>query len=295
MAEEASKTPGAVRGGNEVPVDLLEGRTTRSEWRKIRSVMGGEVKDKDTKGAFFGLYTQASRRTIVLAQEEARSMAHRYLGAEHLLLGLLREGNGAAYRALDSLGLTLEDARGRVERAVGRDVGREGIEPSPTGQLPFTPRMKEVLTQAALEAGWLEHDRHLGTEHLLLGLSGQYEGAAATVLEEHGATPGTIRNKIMQKIYRGYPREDRAITPGKTIGAWVGQRVSVAVEDTGGGESGRFKCTLCGADGKGVVVSYESGTKTMTRFYPWHSVPYINLAESEGPERPPRRAGFAST
>ena len=222
-------------------------------------------------------------------------MAHRYLGAEHLLLGLLREGSGVAYRALDALGVSLEDARSRVERKLGRDVGREGIEPSSTGQLPFTPRMKEVLTQAAAEARWLEHDRHLGTEHLLLGLSGQYEGVAAAVLKEYGATPGAIRREVMEHTARGYPREDRMATSGKTVSAWVGRSVSVAVENTGSGEPGRFKCTLDGADERGIVVSYESGTKTLTRFYPWHAVPYINLAKSESPERPPRRAGFTPT
>ena len=250
--------------------------------------------EKDTRDRFFALYTRASRRTIVLSQEEARSLAHRYLGTEHLLLGLLREEDGAAHRALDSLGVTLEDARRRVERLLGRDVGREGIEPSPTGQLPFTPRMREVLTQAASEARWLEHDRHLGTEHLLLGLSGQCEGAAATVLKEGGATPGKIREKVMENTARGYPREDRPATSGKTVSAWVGRQVSVAVENTGGGEPGRFKCTLDGADERGVVVRYGSGTATMTRFYPWHAVPYINLAKSEGPDQPPRRAGFSS-
>ncbi len=181
------------------------------------------------------------------------------------------------------MGITLEDAQRRVEHELGRDVGREGIEPSPSGQLAFTPRMKEVLTQAASEARWLEHDRHLGTEHLLLGLSGQYEGVAATVLKERGATPGAIRREVMENTARGYPREDRAATSGKTVGAWVGRRVSVTVENTGRGEPGRFKCTLDGADDRGIVVSCESGTKTMTRFYPWHAVAYINLASSGGP------------
>jgi len=152
-----------------------------------------------------------------------------------------------------------------------------------------------VLIQAALEARWLAHDRHVGTEHLLLGLSGQYEGVAARVLKEHGAAPGTVRREVMRSISPGYPREDRRETSGKTIEAWVGQRVSVAVENMGNGESGRFKCTLEGVDGRGIVVSYESDTKKMTRFYPWHAIPYINLASSGGSEQPPRRAGFSST
>ncbi|MDP9474179.1 MAG: hypothetical protein M3R38_00485 [Actinomycetota bacterium] len=249
---------------------------------------------KGTEGGFFTLYTQRSRRTIVLAQEEARSMGHRYLGAEHLLLGLLRVGGGVAHRALDSLGITLEAARSRVEHMVGRDVGREGFEPSSSGQLPFTPRMKEVLKQAALEARWLEHDRHIGTEHLLLGLSGQYEGVAARVLKEHGATPGTIRNEVMENTTRGYPREDRTASSGKTIEAWAGRHVSVAVENMGNGEPGRFTCTLEGVDERGIVVSYQSDTSRMTRFYPWRTVSYMNLARHDDPVQPSRRAGFSS-
>jgi len=249
---------------------------------------------KDTKSGFFALYTPRSRHTLVLAQQEARSMEHRYLSTEHLLLGLLQMGSGVAHCALDSLVITLEDARSRVENLVGRNVGREGLEPSSTGQLHFTPRIKEVLTQADLEARWLDHDRHIGTEHLLLGLSGQYEGVAARVLRECGATPAKIRREVMERISSGYPQEDRTATSRKTLEAWVGQRVSVAVNDMGNGESGRFKCTLEGVDDRGIVVSYESDAKNMTRFYPWHTVPYMNLAKSEESEQPPRRAGFSS-
>jgi ATP-dependent Clp protease ATP-binding subunit ClpA len=152
--------------------------------------------------------------------------------------------------------------------------------------------MKEVLTQAALEARWLEHDRHIGTEHLLLGLSGQHDGVTARVLNEQGMTPGTIRKEIMEKIGRGYPREGQTEPSGKTIEAWVGRQVSVAVENMGNGEPGRFTCSLEGADDRGIVVSYESGTQRITRFYAWHAVPYINLAKSEGVKQAPRRAGF---
>jgi ATP-dependent Clp protease ATP-binding subunit ClpA len=178
---------------------------------------------------------------------------------------------------------------------VGRDVGREGLEPSSTGQLSFTPRMKEVLTQAVLEPRWLEHDIHIGTEHLLLGLSGQYDGVAARVLNEQGVTPGTIRKEIMAKISRGYSRGDQSETSGKTIEAWVGCQVRVAVENMGNGEPGRFMCTLEGVEARGISVSYESGTQRTTRFYSQHSIPYINLAKSEGAKQAPRRAGFTAT
>ena len=178
----------------------------------------------NAEGEFFALYTQRSRRTIVLAQEEARSMDHRYIGTEHLLLGLLRVGDGVAHNALSTLGIDLEDARRRVRKIVGRDVGREGLAPSSTQKLSFTQRMKEVLTQAALEAGWLEHDRHIGTEHLLLGLSGQYDGVAARVFNEQGVTPGKIRKEIMKNVTAGYPQEGQTEPSGKTIEARVGRQ-----------------------------------------------------------------------
>jgi len=93
----------------------------------------------NAEGGFFALYTSRSRRTIVLAQEEARSMDHRYIGTEHLLLGLLRVGDGAAYDALSTLGIALEDVRIRVEEIVGRDVGKEGLEPSSVLKPPLPP------------------------------------------------------------------------------------------------------------------------------------------------------------
>ncbi len=249
---------------------------------------------KDTGQGAFELYTQNARKVVVLAQEEARSMEHLYLGSEHLLLGLLRVEEGVPRRALSSLGVTLERTRECVERTVGRNVGREGLKPSDAGQLHFTPRAKEVLTQALFEARWLGHDRHVGPEHLLLGLSGQYEGAAAMVLREYGAAPGKIRGEVMKSISRGYPQKDQMATSGKTIEDWVGQRVSAAVENAGNGEPGRFKCTLEGVDDRGIVVSYRSNASEMTRFYPWHTVPYINLVHSEDSGKLPRRAGFSS-
>jgi ATP-dependent Clp protease ATP-binding subunit ClpA len=127
---------------------------------------------KPTKWEYFALLTRRSRDTLRLGQEEARSMGHLYFGAEHLLLGLLRVESDVAYRALSSLGVNLADTRSRVEQMVGRNVRKEGLKPSETGQLPFTPRMKEALTQTVLESQWLDHDRHIGTEHLLLGLGG---------------------------------------------------------------------------------------------------------------------------
>ena len=126
-------------------------------------------------------------------------------------------------------------------------------------------------------------------------MSGQYGGVAARVLDGQGVTPGKIRNEIMKNITAGYPREGETEPSGKAIEAWVGRQVRVAVENMGNGEPGRFACTLGGVDDRGIVVGYESGTQRITRFYAWRTVPYINLAKSEGAKQAPRRAGFTQT
>ncbi len=163
--------------------------------------------DKEKQRDFFALYSRLSRGAMVTAQGEARSMGSRYIGTQHLLLGLLRAEGSVAQKALTTLDLTVEDGRSRAGRMLGDGAGREGRDPSPEGQLPFTPRTKQVLVQAQLEARWLEHDKHLGPEHLLLGLAGEYEGGAAQILNARGATPGKVRRELMRRIRRGYTPE----------------------------------------------------------------------------------------
>jgi ATP-dependent Clp protease ATP-binding subunit ClpC len=155
----------------------------------------------------FERFTILARRAVVAGAAQARSMGHGYFGAEHLLLGLLLAEGGVAQLALSALGVTSEGARSEVQSRVGRGFGREGLQPLPDGRPPFTPRMKRVLAQAVLEAGWLEHDKHVGTEHLLLGLVGEGTGTTAEVLNGAGATPGRVREEVMKRIRRGYTPE----------------------------------------------------------------------------------------
>jgi ATP-dependent Clp protease ATP-binding subunit ClpA len=138
----------------------------------------------------FERFTERARKAMVLAQEEAGLLRHNYIGTEHILLGLLREDEGVAARALASLGVTAEEARERVESIVG--YGNEG----PGPQVPFTPRSKKVLELALREALQLEHN-YIGTEHILLGLVRENEGVAARVLSDLGVGPDDVRRELV--------------------------------------------------------------------------------------------------
>jgi len=128
---------------------------------------------------------------IVLAQEEARTLGHDYIGTEHILLGLLREQEGFAARVLESLDITAERVRAQVVRIVG---SAEGVT---SGQIPFTPRARKVLEHALHEALNLGHD-HIGTEHILLGLVAEDEGVAARILLDFDAEPKKIRTEVIR-------------------------------------------------------------------------------------------------
>jgi ATP-dependent Clp protease ATP-binding subunit ClpA len=145
----------------------------------------------DTLVAVFERFTDRARRVLVLAQEEARLLNHSFIGTEHLLLGLIQEGEGVAATALKSLGISLEGARERVERTMGV------LGSSPSGSPPFTPRAKKVLELSLREALQLGHS-YIGTEHILLGLIREGEGVAATVLVDLGADLGRVRQAVMQ-------------------------------------------------------------------------------------------------
>jgi len=144
----------------------------------------------------FERFTDRARRTVVFAQEEARMLNHDYIGTEHILLGLLREEEGVAARALTSLGVSLE----AVRRDVGEIVGR-GSE-VPRGHIPFTPRAKKVLELSLREALQLGHN-YIGTEHILLGLIREGEGVAAQVLQKLGADLNRVRQTVVQ-LLSGY-------------------------------------------------------------------------------------------
>ncbi len=144
----------------------------------------------------FERFTDRARRVVVLAQEEARLLNHSYIGTEHLLLGLIHEGEGVAAKALESLGISLEAVRREVEELIG-----PGQSP-PTGHIPFTPRAKRVLELSLREALQLGHN-YIGTEHILLGLIREGEGVAAQVLQKLGADLGRVRQQVMQ-ILQGH-------------------------------------------------------------------------------------------
>jgi ATP-dependent Clp protease ATP-binding subunit ClpA len=147
----------------------------------------------------FERFTERARKVMVLAQEEARRFYHNYVGTEHILLGLVREGEGVAAQALTSLGVTLERVREQVESIVGYGEG--------TGeQIPFTPRSKKVLELGLRQAMRLGHN-YIGTEHLLLGLVREGEGVAARVLSNLDVDPDKVRREVLRRI-GGEPEAD---------------------------------------------------------------------------------------
>ena len=148
----------------------------------------------------FERFTDRARRAVELAQEEARRLNHNYIGTEHILLGLIREGEGVAAKALESLGISLEAVRQQVEKIIGR--GQQ----APSGHIPFTPRAKKVLELSLREAKALGHN-YIGTEHILLGLIREGSGVAAQVLVKLGADLNRARQQVVQLLH-GYHGED---------------------------------------------------------------------------------------
>lgn len=167
----------------------------------------------------FERFTERARQVVVLAQEEARDLKHNYIGTEHLLLGLLREGEGVAPRVLSALDVSLEDVRGEIMRIVG-----EGEHES-QGQIPFTPRAKKVLELALREALSLGHN-YIGTEHILLGLVRESEGVAARVLTDLEADADRIRQEVMRVLSGSSRRPARAgAAAGGAAGSKKGSKV----------------------------------------------------------------------
>ncbi len=141
----------------------------------------------------FERFTDRARRVVVLAQEEARLLNHNYIGTEHILLGLIHEGEGVAARALESMGISLESVRSQVVEIIG-----QGSQ-APSGHIPFTPRAKKVLELSLREALQLGHN-YIGTEHILLGLIREGEGVAAQVLQQLGADLPKVRQTVIQLL-----------------------------------------------------------------------------------------------
>ena len=142
----------------------------------------------------FERFTDRARRVIVLAQEEARMLNHNYIGTEHILLGLIHEGEGVAAKALESMGISLEDVRREVEEIIG-----QGSQPH-TGHIPFTPRAKKVLELSLREGLQMGH-KYIGTEFLLLGLIREGDGVAAQVLTKLGADLPRVRQQVIPVSY----------------------------------------------------------------------------------------------
>src|SRR6201998_885504 len=163
----------------------------------------------------FERFTERARQVVVLAQEEARTLKHNYIGTEHILLGLLREEEGLAARVLESLDITVEEVRAQVARIVG-----QGDEVT-TGQIPFTPRAKKVLELALREALSLGHN-YIGTEHILLGLVRENEGVAARILLAFDADSEKSANEVIRML-SGPGSRQRGSASGAAAAAGTGE------------------------------------------------------------------------
>jgi ATP-dependent Clp protease ATP-binding subunit ClpC len=165
----------------------------------------------------FERFTDRARRVVVLAQEEARMLNHNYIGTEHILLGLIHEGEGVAAKALESLGISLDSVREQVQEIIGQ--GQQ----APSGHIPFTPRAKKVLELSLREALQLGHN-YIGTEHILLGLIREGEGVAAQVLVKLGADLNRVRQQVLQ-LLSGYQGKEPATSGGPQEGTPSGSLV----------------------------------------------------------------------
>jgi hypothetical protein len=179
----------------------LYGHRAETEERPVPGRVGrarrlGQVLRREGRGPMFERFTNRARRAVVLAQEEARLLNHNYIGTEHLLLGLIHQGEGVAAKALESLDVSLEAVRREVEEIIGRGQS------APIGHIPFTPRAKKVLELSLREARKL-HCNYIGTEHLLLGLVREGEGVAVQVLVKLGADLPRVRQQVIQ-LLSGY-------------------------------------------------------------------------------------------
>ncbi len=173
----------------------------------------------------FERFTDRARRVVVLAQEEARLLSHSYIGTEHILLGLIHEGEGVAAKALESLGISLEAVRSQVEEIIGQGGS------SPSGHIPFTPRAKKVLELSLREALQLGHN-YIGTEHILLGLIREGEGVAAQVLVKLGADLSRVRQQVIQ-LLSGYQGPATGRPEQGPSGAGVGGSSKEEASDKG--------------------------------------------------------------
>ena len=181
----------------------------------------------------FERFTDRARRVVVLAQEEAKMLNHNYIGTEHILLGLIHEGEGVAAKALESLNISLESVREQVQEIIGQ--GQQ----QPTGHIPFTPRAKKVLELSLREALQLGHN-YIGTEHILLGLIREGEGVAAQVLVKLGADLNRVRQQVIQllsgfqgkeQVSAGVKEESSSAQGGSQVLDQFGRNLTQAARD----------------------------------------------------------------
>ncbi len=165
----------------------------------------------------FERFTDRARRVVVLAQEEAKMLNHNYIGTEHILLGLIHEGEGVAAKSLESLDISLDAVREQVQEIIGQ--GQQ----QPTGHIPFTPRAKKVLELSLREALQLGHN-YIGTEHILLGLIREGEGVAAQVLVKLGADLNRVRQQVIQ-LLSGYQGKEAVAVGAQETGSDKGSQV----------------------------------------------------------------------
>ena len=196
------------------------------------------------KGMFMR-FTDRARRVVVLAQDEARELGHGFVGTEHLLLGLLAEGEGVAALALESLGISLEEARDQVEEIAGCGQG------APAGHIPFTPRAKKVLERALREALQLGHT-YIGTEHLLLSLIAEGDGIPAQVLAGRGADYALVLERVVALLTGRYEQADpktRLVRPPVPAGLAdaTEQLRQVQRQKTSGCTVSSIACATCSA------------------------------------------------
>lgn len=204
----------------------------------------------------FERFTDRARRVIVLAQEEARMLNHNYIGTEHILLGLIHEGEGVAAKALESMGISLEDVRREVEEIIG-----QGSQPH-TGHIPFTPRAKKVLELSLREGLQMGH-KYIGTEFLLLGLIREGDGVAAQVLTKLGADLPRVRQQVIQLLsgYEGGQQEgggDSNQAPGP-IGAGAGPGAGAGGRGGSGGSGERSNSLVLDQFGRNLTQAAKDG------------------------------------
>ena len=240
----------------------------------------------------FERFTDRARRIVVLAQEEARLLNHNYIGTEHILLGVIHEGEGVAARALESLEISLQRVRSEVEGMIG-----EG-DSTPSGHIPFTPRAKKVLELSLREALQLRHN-YIGTEHILLGLIREGEGVGAQVLVKLGADLSRVRQQVLQLLSGFEPGagdepplaspsvlRESALLGGAVVGdatthcSFCGGDLWDVNHYLAGGRAAI--CSECIASGQRAIERAASSPEPM--FGPVHLPPRVSGSEPADPE-----------